>query len=430
MRSASNDALQPGSTFATLQLQLAAILPAPPNRSLLEERMEGFVLLLFIGGIGAILNALLASARGREPGLWAFIGFFFGIISLLILAVMPNLKEQTGPVYLTRDPPNPPQDPTDTARQNEEPSINSETKICPQCAETVKFAARICRYCRYEFPPDPLLISENEFEEATNEPQTTQNLSRSPSTSDTSASHLAPSLFVATRLEEQQPKQEPAAKAPVINDSESQPQKNAAKERKSPSGLLSIIVIIIGFPIVLFIAFFISDQLSDTEYYSSSIGMSISECRSVVTALGMSNDAANSKCSERVPKKKSTSNITEPAIAPPVVQRDYSRLATQIEVQNVRALALQNFRQPGVQKIGPQMIRNPDGSICGSITARELPRNNFGAATFIIGADRKLLAVDQDEDGFRRYYGREACRDRLIRKPGEDLLNEVLNQSF
>ena len=27
----------------------------------------------------------------------------------------------------------------------------ADTKVCPECAETVKAAARICRFCRYEF---------------------------------------------------------------------------------------------------------------------------------------------------------------------------------------------------------------------------------------------------------------------------------------
>lgn len=30
--------------------------------------------------------------------------------------------------------------------------LSTDTKICPQCAEEVKAAAKICRFCRYEFP--------------------------------------------------------------------------------------------------------------------------------------------------------------------------------------------------------------------------------------------------------------------------------------
>ena len=31
---------------------------------------------------------------------------------------------------------------------------NAGTKVCPHCAETVKAAAIMCRFCRYEFTQD------------------------------------------------------------------------------------------------------------------------------------------------------------------------------------------------------------------------------------------------------------------------------------
>lgn len=41
-----------------------------------------------------LIPALIAKSRGRDPVAWYLIGFFFWIIAIILLLVLPHLKEQ------------------------------------------------------------------------------------------------------------------------------------------------------------------------------------------------------------------------------------------------------------------------------------------------------------------------------------------------
>ena len=50
---------------------------------------------LIVGVICAIICGIIANSKGRSVGGWAALGFFFGLIPLIIVACLPNLNEQT-----------------------------------------------------------------------------------------------------------------------------------------------------------------------------------------------------------------------------------------------------------------------------------------------------------------------------------------------
>lgn len=87
--------------------------------------MEVIILWLLLS---AVIGAF-AKSRGRSG-----IGFFFlsclisPIISGILVAIAPNLTQQR-------------------AVQQE----IAVSKTCPQCAEMVKAAAKVCRFCHHEF---------------------------------------------------------------------------------------------------------------------------------------------------------------------------------------------------------------------------------------------------------------------------------------
>lgn len=57
----------------------------------------GILIGFVIGAAFAVICVLVANAKGRKPWLWGILGFFFGFITLIVIAVLePNDSPDTG----------------------------------------------------------------------------------------------------------------------------------------------------------------------------------------------------------------------------------------------------------------------------------------------------------------------------------------------
>lgn len=65
--------------------------------------------------IGICVNIFLAQYKGRSAVLWAILALIFGLISTLVLAVLPQVEE---------------------------------TKSCPRCYKDIPLPATRCPYCQ------------------------------------------------------------------------------------------------------------------------------------------------------------------------------------------------------------------------------------------------------------------------------------------
>jgi tetratricopeptide (TPR) repeat protein len=98
---------------------------------------------ILVGGVIGGAGYNVAKNKGLNAGAWFVCCFLLPPVILILLSMAPlesaQLERRAGAKG-------------NVHQQNTH--RGDATKTCPQCAETVKAAAKICRFCRYEFPLD------------------------------------------------------------------------------------------------------------------------------------------------------------------------------------------------------------------------------------------------------------------------------------
>ena len=83
-----------------------------------------------------VATALIAGLKNRSSFQWLLIGLIGGMIALVVIAAMEKLPS----TVVVRG-------------QASEGSPATDTRACPHCAETIRAAAKVCRFCQRDVEP-------------------------------------------------------------------------------------------------------------------------------------------------------------------------------------------------------------------------------------------------------------------------------------
>jgi hypothetical protein len=97
---------------------------------------------LIYGVMFGLLSSVIVKGKNRDQSSWFLIGFFFGLFGFIAAAVVDKIDgdPQSGKL---------PEKLFVPTATDFNPSALS--KVCPDCAESIKLQARICRFCKYRF---------------------------------------------------------------------------------------------------------------------------------------------------------------------------------------------------------------------------------------------------------------------------------------
>ena len=86
------------------------------------------MMLLSIWIFSAIFTPVIAHAKGYSWIAWLFIGLVLGVFGFILIVCLPSDKKDAAPAgYSPKD----------------------ETKRCPECAEEILKAAKVCKHCSH-----------------------------------------------------------------------------------------------------------------------------------------------------------------------------------------------------------------------------------------------------------------------------------------